>query len=36
MRSKINAGQNSLLRQFLSGHTNMREDDYGNDRLRLV
>ncbi len=33
---EINAGQNSLVRQFLSGLTNIREDDYGNNRLRLL
>ena len=33
---EINAGQNSLVRQFLSGLTNMRDDDYGSDRLRLL
>ncbi len=33
---EINAGQNSLVRQFLSGLTNMRGDEYGNDRLRLL
>lgn len=30
---EINAGQNSLLRQFLSGLTNRRGDVYGADRL---
>ena len=33
---EINAGQNSLLRQFLSGLTNMRSDGYGSDRSRLL
>src|SRR5499427_1320495 len=33
---EINAGQNSLLRQFHSGLTNLRDDDYGADRLRLT
>lgn len=33
---EINAGQWSLLRQFLSGLTNHRSDAYGSDRLRLV
>ncbi len=33
---EINAGQNSLVRQFLSGLTNMREDGYGIDRLRFL
>jgi mycofactocin system FadH/OYE family oxidoreductase 1 len=33
---EINAGQLSLLRQFLSGLTNQRPDDYGTDRSRLV
>ncbi len=33
---EINAGQNSLIRQFLSGLTNMRTDDYGTDRLRFL
>ena len=33
---EINAGQNSLVRQFLSGLTNMRGDDYGTDRLRFL
>jgi len=30
---EINAGQHSLVRQFLSGLTNQRSDEYGNDRL---
>jgi 2,4-dienoyl-CoA reductase (NADPH2) len=33
---EINAGQHSLLRQFLSGLTNTRTDDYGGDRVRLL
>ncbi|OEJ36262.1 mycofactocin system FadH/OYE family oxidoreductase 1 [Streptomyces agglomeratus] len=33
---EIDAGQHSLLRQFLSGLTNLRTDDYGTDRLRLL
>lgn len=33
---EINGGQNSLIRQFLSGLTNMRSDGYGTDRLRLL
>lgn len=33
---EINAGQNSLIRQFLSGLTNMRGDDYGTDRSRFA
>jgi mycofactocin system FadH/OYE family oxidoreductase 1 len=33
---EINAGQFSLVRQFLSGLTNMRTDDYGTDRLRFA
>jgi 2,4-dienoyl-CoA reductase (NADPH2) len=33
---EINAGQHSLLRQFLSGLTNTRADDYGADRVRLL
>jgi 2,4-dienoyl-CoA reductase-like NADH-dependent reductase (Old Yellow Enzyme family) len=33
---EINAGQNSLIRQFLSGLTNMRGDDYGTDRLHFA
>ncbi|MFB8392608.1 mycofactocin system FadH/OYE family oxidoreductase 1 [Streptomyces yangpuensis] len=32
---EIEAGQYSLLRQFLSGLTNLRTDAYGTDRLRL-
>ncbi|TDC93107.1 mycofactocin system FadH/OYE family oxidoreductase 1 [Saccharopolyspora aridisoli] len=33
---ELNAGQFSLLRQFLSGLTNQRSDDYGTDRTRLL
>jgi len=33
---ELNAGQHSLLRQFLSGLTNRRDDGYGEDRGRLL
>ncbi|MFC7310458.1 mycofactocin system FadH/OYE family oxidoreductase 1 [Streptomyces monticola] len=33
---EVDAGQYSLLRQFLSGLTNQRPDDYGTDRVRLL
>ena len=33
---EINAGQFSLVRQFLSGLTNMRTDAYGQDKLRFA
>ncbi len=33
---EINAGQNSLVRQFLSGLTNRRSDGYGSDRSLLA
>ncbi|NLE80923.1 MAG: mycofactocin system FadH/OYE family oxidoreductase 1 [Rhodococcus sp.] len=33
---EIDAGPRSLLRQFHSGLTNLRSDDYGADRLRLT
>ena len=33
---EINAGQHSLLRQFHSGLTNLRDDAYGADRLLLT
>jgi 2,4-dienoyl-CoA reductase (NADPH2) len=33
---EVNAGQHSLVRQFLSGLTNHREDDWGADRLRFA
>ncbi len=29
---ELNAGQNSLIRQFLSGLTNQRDDEWGSDR----
>jgi 2,4-dienoyl-CoA reductase (NADPH2) len=32
---EVNAGQHSLVRQFLSGLTNQRQDAYGEDRLRF-
>lgn len=32
---EVNAGQFSLVRQFLSGLTNLRGDGYGEDRLRF-
>ena len=32
----MNAGQHSLVRQFLSGLTNHRDDEWGADRLRLA
>ena len=32
---EINAGQHSLVRQFLSGLTNQRADEWGGDRLRF-
>lgn len=32
---EVNAGQFSLVRQFLSGLTNQRDDEYGEDRLRF-
>ena len=32
---EVNAGQHSLVRQFLSGLTNQRDDEYGTDRLAL-
>ncbi|HEY4027820.1 MAG TPA: FAD-dependent oxidoreductase [Candidatus Dormibacteraeota bacterium] len=31
---EVNAGQHSLVRQFLSGLTNQRDDDYGGDAAR--
>ena len=31
---EVNAGQHSLVRQFLSGLTNQRDDDYGGDPAR--
>ena len=33
---EINAGQHSLVRQFLSGLTNHRDDAWGGDRLRFA
>ncbi len=33
---EVNAGQHSLVRQFLSGLTNHRDDDWGLDRLRFA
>jgi 2,4-dienoyl-CoA reductase (NADPH2) len=33
---EVNAGQNSLIRQFLSGLTNLRGDGYGTDRVRFA
>ncbi len=33
---EVNAGQHSLVRQFLSGLTNTRDDGYGADRLRFA
>lgn len=33
---ELNAGQHSLLRQFCSGLTNLRDDVYGTDRTRLL
>jgi mycofactocin system FadH/OYE family oxidoreductase 1 len=33
---EINAGQYSLMRQFQSGLTNQRDDEYGQDRLLLT
>ncbi len=33
---EVNAGQHSVLRQFLSGLTNHRTDPYGHDRGRLL
>ncbi|MCW2709527.1 MAG: NADH:flavin oxidoreductase/NADH oxidase [Frankiales bacterium] len=33
---EIEAGDRSLLRQFLSGITNQRPDDYGSDKARLL
>ncbi len=33
---EVNAGQHSLLRQFLSGLTNRRDDRYGEDRTLLL
>ncbi len=33
---EINAGQHSLVRQFLSGLTNHRDDEWGQDRVRFA
>lgn len=33
---EVNAGQHSLVRQFLSGLTNLRTDEWGTDRLRFA
>ena len=33
---EVNGGQHSLLRQFLSGLTNQRDDDWGADKLRFA
>ena len=33
---EVNAGQHSLVRQFLSGLTNERVDEWGHDRLRFA
>jgi 2,4-dienoyl-CoA reductase (NADPH2) len=33
---EVNAGQHSLVRQFLSGLTNHRDDEWGTDRLRFA
>jgi len=33
---EVNAGQHSLVRQFLSGLTNLRADAWGSDRLRFA
>ena len=33
---EVNAGQHSLVRQFLSGLTNHRDDEWGADRLRFA
>ena len=33
---EVNAGQHSLVRQFLSGLTNHRDDEWGADRTRLA
>ncbi len=33
---EVNAGQHSLVRQFLSGLTNERADEWGQDRLRFA
>ncbi|HET6774588.1 MAG TPA: mycofactocin system FadH/OYE family oxidoreductase 1 [Acidimicrobiales bacterium] len=33
---EVNAGQHSLVRQFLSGLTNQRDDEWGTDKLRFA
>lgn len=33
---EVNAGQYSLVRQFLSGLTNLRDDEWGTDKLRFA
>ena len=33
---EVNAGQHSLVRQFLSGLTNQRDDEWGHDRRRFA
>ncbi len=33
---EINGGQHSIVRQFLSGLTNQRDDEWGHDRLRFA
>ncbi|CAN5588615.1 FAD-dependent oxidoreductase [soil metagenome] len=33
---EVNAGQHSLVRQFLSGLTNQRDDEWGGDRLKFA
>jgi len=33
---EVNAGQHSLVRQFLSGLTNQRDDAWGHDRMRFA
>jgi 2,4-dienoyl-CoA reductase (NADPH2) len=33
---EVNAGQHSLVRQFLSGLTNQRDDEWGQDRARFA
>ena len=33
---EVNAGQHSLVRQFLSGLTNQRDDEWGQDRLQFA
>lgn len=33
---ELNAGQHSLVRQFMSGLTNQRDDEWGHDRLKFA